>query len=74
MNNSPTTKTDLPPKPLLLTPAEASRELAISPRKLWGLTASGEIPHLKIGRSVRYFSESLRTWILEQQEIQSQRK
>ena len=59
---------------LLLRPAEASKALSISPRKLWSLTASGDIPDIRIGRSVRYGAESLRTWILEQQEIQSQRK
>ena len=39
---------------LLLTPKEAAKALSISARKLWGMTASGEICHVKIGRSVRY--------------------
>ena len=44
-----------PPKPtLLLTPQQAAEALAISPRKLWGMTASGEIPHVRLGRCVRY--------------------
>ena len=44
-----------PMKPaLLLTPQQAAQALAISPRKLWGMTASGEIPHVRLGRCVRY--------------------
>lgn len=55
---------------MLLTPAEASKALAISQRKLWSLTASGAIPCVRIGRSVRYSAESLRAWILDQEETQ----
>ena len=44
-----------PTKPvLLLTPKQAAEALAISPRKLWGMTASGEISHIRLGRCVRY--------------------
>jgi len=53
-----------PSKPaLLLTPREAAKALAISPRKLWAMTASGEIPHVRIGRCVRYPVDDLREWI-----------
>ena len=48
---------------LLLTPPQAAETLAISPRKLWGMTASGEIPHIRIGRSVRYPVGDLMKWI-----------
>lgn len=48
---------------LLLTPREAAEALRISQRKLWGLTASGQIPCVRIGRSVRYQPNDLRTWI-----------
>ncbi len=48
---------------LLLTPKQAAEALAISPRKLWGLTASGEIPHIRCGRCVRYPVDDLRRWI-----------
>jgi excisionase family DNA binding protein len=48
---------------MLLTSDEASRYLAISPRKLWGMTASGQIPHVRIGRCVRYSVEDLQRWI-----------
>lgn len=43
----------------LLTPKHAAERLAISPRKLWSLTASGDIKCLRIGRSVRYDLASL---------------
>ena len=55
-----------PTQPLLLTPAQAAKALAISPRKLWAMTASGEIPHVRIGRSVRYSLDDLHRWIDEQ--------
>lgn len=48
---------------LLLTPQEAAEALAISARKLWGMTASGEIPHVKLGRCVRYPVNELQRWI-----------
>jgi len=48
---------------LLLTPQQAAEALAISPRKLWGMTASGEIPHIRLGRCVRYPVDSLRQMI-----------
>ncbi len=50
-------------EPLLLTPKQAANALAISPRKLWGMTASGEIPHVRLGRSVRYPLQDLQEWI-----------
>ena len=51
---------------LLLTPAQAAEALAISTRKLWAMTASGEIPCLRIGRSVRYPVQDLQRWIDDQ--------
>lgn len=48
---------------LLLPPGEAAQTLSISPRTLWSLTKAGEIPCLKIGRSVRYDPVDLRNWI-----------
>ena len=49
--------------PRLLRVAEASRVLAISPRKLWSLTNCGDIPCVRIGRSVRYDPLDLSNWI-----------
>ena len=37
--------------------------LAISPRKLWAITASGEIPHIRLGRCKRYLVADLKSWI-----------
>ncbi len=51
--------------PLLLTARQAAQVLAISPRKVWSLTASGEVPHVRIGRSVRYSTADLQRWIDE---------
>ena len=53
---------------LLLTPREAAKSLSISPRKLWSMTASCEIPHVRIGRSVRYGIDDLKEWIESRKE------
>lgn len=49
--------------PLLLKAKQTAETLAISERKLWGMTARGLIPHIKIGRSVRYPAAELGNWI-----------
>ncbi len=48
---------------MLLKPSEAAKALALSPRKLWSLTASGEIDCLRSGKAVRYDPADLRAWI-----------
>ena len=53
-------------EPLLLTAKQAAKALNISERTLWALSASGEIPKLKIGKSVRYSVADLKKWIAEQ--------
>ena len=54
----------LPTNPtLLLTPQQAAEILAISPRKLWNITASGEIPAIRVGRCKRYAVADLEAWI-----------
>ena len=50
---------------LLLTPRQAAEALQISERKLWGMKASGEIPHVLLGRSVRYDLQDLQRCIDE---------
>jgi excisionase family DNA binding protein len=52
----------------LLTPREAAKSLAISPRKLWALTSSGDIPHVRIGRSVRYRVETLNEFLSQREQ------
>lgn len=56
---------DRPEGVLLITAAEAARRLAISERKLWALTASRMIPHVRVGRAVRYRPQALSDWIDE---------
>jgi excisionase family DNA binding protein len=48
---------------LLLKPSHAAEALSISPRKLWAMTNSGEIPCVRFGKSVRYDPADLREWI-----------
>jgi excisionase family DNA binding protein len=50
-------------EPLLVTRDEGADMLGISKRKLWSLTAGGEIPSVKIGKSVRYAVVDLRAWV-----------
>ena len=47
----------------LLSPKDAQALLAIGSRKLWELTNCGEIPHLRIGRAIRYDVSDLEEWI-----------
>ncbi len=49
--------------PVLLTPRDAARLLAISERTLWGLTQRREIRSVRIGRSVRYAMADLATFV-----------
>jgi hypothetical protein len=61
--------TQAAPPTLLLNATEASRQLAISPRTLWAISAPrGPVPVVRIGRSVRYDPLDLRDW-LEAQKI-----
>ena len=53
---------------LLLNLPEAAAALAISERKLWGMTANHEIPHIRLGRCVRYSVKDLERWIDEHKE------
>ncbi len=49
--------------PQLLRSTEAAAYLSISPRTLWTLTKRGDIPCVRIGRSVRYDRRDLEAWI-----------
>ncbi len=48
---------------LLLKAEDAARALAISPRTLWSLTKCGEIPCVRLMRSVRYDPQDLARFI-----------
>lgn len=53
-----------PPKPAkLLSSREAAKMLNISDRTLWKLRNSGEIPAIKIIRSVRFDQNDLQKYI-----------
>jgi len=47
------------PAPLLWDASTTSEALGVSRRKLWTMTASGEIPSVKLGRLVRYRPEAV---------------
>jgi excisionase family DNA binding protein len=55
------------PEPIQVGPREAARLLGLGERKLWELTKSGDIPHIKVGRLVRYRIASLKRWSREQE-------
>lgn len=48
---------------LLINTKKASDLLQISERTLWSLMKSGEIPHISIGRSIRYDPRALSRWV-----------
>lgn len=52
-------------KPLLLTPRQTAQVLNVSARKLWSMTFREEprLPHLRIGRLVRYRVSDLTAWL-----------
>ena len=52
-----------PAPQLLLDPLRAAQALSISPRTLWGLTRSGEIPAIRLGRLIRYDPRDLTAYI-----------
>jgi excisionase family DNA binding protein len=64
-NNTPT------PAPgadrILLRAREAAEILSICERTLWSLTVKGELPCVRLGKSVRYRPEALRQWAAEQE-------
>ena len=50
-------------EPLLVDVPTAAKMLSICSKTLWALTDSGQITAVRIGRSVRYDPDDLRTWI-----------
>jgi excisionase family DNA binding protein len=65
INNKNQTSKDVK---LLLTIQEAAEALGISQRKLWGMTDSRQIPHVRLGRCLRYPVRELEQWINEHME------
>ena len=62
----------VPPR-LALRPAEAAAALGIGRRKLWELTAGGQIPCVHLGRAVLYPTALLEKWLVDQAERGRQR-
>jgi excisionase family DNA binding protein len=55
---------------LLLRPAEAAEAIGIGRSKLYELLASGDLPSIRIGGSVRVPVDALREWIARRQVTQ----
>lgn len=69
VQSAPTSYTRSTPTPsLALRPREAARALGVSERTLWSWTQAGEIPHVKMGRSVLYPTAALERWLAERSE------
>ncbi len=51
---------------LLLRPTEAADAIGIGRSKVYELLASGELPSIRIGGSVRVPVDALRAWIARQ--------
>lgn len=58
----------------LLKSREAAGYLNISERKLWDLTQRGEIPHIPIGRAVRYDPRDLQAWVEAQKKLGTEKE
>ena len=50
---------------ILVSAKEASRLLAVSPRKLWAMTFEEEpsLPYIRCGRGIRYAVADLEQWV-----------
>ena len=53
---------------IALRPAEAAQAIGIGRSKVYELIASGELPSIRIGGSVRVPVDALRAWIARQLE------
>ena len=54
---------------LLLRPVEAARALGLGRSKVYAMAASGELPVVRFGRSVRIPLEALQQWIKDRQQV-----
>ncbi|MSR59847.1 MAG: DNA-binding protein [Planctomycetaceae bacterium] len=51
------------PNNLALRPREAAKALGVSERSLWEWTHRGDVPHVRIGRTILYPVDALRDWL-----------
>ena len=56
----------MPVERLLYRPAEAAEAIGVSRTRMYELIASGEIPSLRIGGSLRVPVDLLRRWVEQQ--------
>lgn len=61
--DTPTTTAAAPV--LAMRPKEAAQALGISARKLWAMTAAGEVPCVRLGRAVTYPVATLQQWLAD---------
>ena len=54
------------PHPLLLRAEEVQQALGLGRSKIYEMMATGELPVVRIGRSVRVPAEALRHWVARQ--------
>lgn len=54
------------PEPAVLTIAETARYLRISRAKVYQMATAGELPTVRMGRSVRVRRERLEAWLESQ--------
>ena len=48
---------------LALRPRKAAKALGISERSLWEWTHRGDVPHVRVGRTILYPVDALREWL-----------
>ena len=58
---------------LALRAPEAAEALGISTRTLWALTASRDVPHVRLGRAVLYPVKDLTEWLSERAKSEGRR-
>ena len=63
---SPVTSESAQPFPLLVDSVVAAKLLGMGTRKLWAMTNAGTIPHVRLGRNIRYSVPALNDWIAAQ--------
>jgi excisionase family DNA binding protein len=54
---------------LALRPREAAKALGVSERSLWEWTHRGDIPHVRVGRTILYPVDALRDWLRQHAEV-----
>lgn len=56
----------MPIERLLYRPAEAADAIGVSRSRIYELIASGEVPSVRVGRTLRVPVDALRRWVEQQ--------